>query len=491
MTGKVGFQAQKRASISTLRLIFCISDEKFAKNLEKYLSHDRDLAAQAHFIEKQAEAEGLTTGRRLWVIEAQQFDQLLPQIEDSLSSVVVIFDRLSVEAIRRIFDRYLHIKGFFLKGKLLDNLEELGRLARTLKEELRLLSPNETDSVQELGTLLPLGTSPSEDREYTSLFIDPKVRRFLHTMATLLERLKSSELAELGRDFHRQGHADKLQGFFADLSRLLGKGSKDVDKSLEDQIKADYKILLQTITQPPGKRLLPSHILIRGETGSGKTLIARWIARYLDLERRFQHLNVSSLPETLIESELFGSLKGAFTGAVNRPGALLKAYGGVVFLDEIGDLPLEVQAKLLVYMDDYSFRPLGWPIERSIYAPAYVIAATNRPLERMIQEGQFRRDLFHRFTYKLYLPSIRDRKSDLPLLVDLVLQDERINPKEAIQGISYKALRVLEDYPFKGNFRELEDLLGRAVAIATQASENILLEKHICRAIMELEGLLG
>jgi len=420
--------------------------------------------------------------------------------------VLVLFDELSVADIRTVFDeRYLNIKGFFHQKKLLSDLCELGRFVKVLKEELNLLSAEE----KEHGSYQPLGTvivhkedCPAEVAETTSLFVDVKMRRFLYQLSRVLEKIRESGLWQIGKNFHSQYYAKQILPLFHEISTLLrGKGEHSTSKgkkpqgtgSIREQLSSNLINVLDALTKRPKgfEKLSPLHILIRGETGVGKTLIARWIARYLGMEK-FPHINVPAIPETLLESELFGSLQGAYTDAVDRPGALLTEYGRIVFLDEIGDMPFSVQSKLLVYLDSYSFQPLGWPSELgAIIAPCYIVAATNQPLEEKIKKGQFRADLYHRFLYKLWVPPLRERKADLAMLVDLVLQDKRVNPGLRIQGISYRALQALEDYPFRGNFRELEDLLGRAVGLAIQESETILLEKHVYRAVMEITGLWG
>lgn len=413
--------------------------------------------------------------------------------------ILVLLNEVSVQALYEIFGfGYMDIIGFFPKGALESDIVERGRLVAVLREELGAVSAGEEqrENWQAVGARIRRGESSEEElSQITSLFVDPEMRRFLHELGQVLDRVKASPLRTIGDTFWTRGH--NLHLLFHELGRYASgekplEGSRQPGQTLDEFLSDQSKKALEDVTtMPKGTESLPRlHILVRGDTGTGKTLVARWIARYLGQEGRFQHLNVSAVPPTLLESELFGSVRGAFTDAPDRPGALVTAYGGVVFLDEIGDLPMEVQSKLLVYLDSYVFKPLGWPSERNVIAPSYVVAATNRPLQEKIKAGEFREDLYHRFLYKVHVPPLRERKADLPLLADLVLQDSRVNEGRRIQGISRRALRALEGYRFPGNFRELEDVLGRACMMTAHESGDIILEKHIYRAIMEVKGRL-
>ncbi len=216
----------------------------------------------------------------------------------------------------------------------------------------------------------------------------------------------------------------------------------------------------------------------------GKTVIAGWIHRYLSASNPthvipFQRISTVNIGKDVLEAELFGVIPGTFTDAVPRPGRLLLAWGGVVFLDEIGDLPPEIQAKFLVYLDELEFLPSGWPYSWKVFSPVYLIAATNKNLKQAMEAGTFRRDLYHRFPYKLRVPSLRERRSDLRPLIDLVLQDPAFNPGGWVKEISLGAIARLEAYDFPGNFRELESILARAVFRAMQAGRQSLLEEDL------------
>jgi DNA-binding NtrC family response regulator len=208
-------------------------------------------------------------------------------------------------------------------------------------------------------------------------------------------------------------------------------------------------------------------VLILGESGTGKELVARSIhfsgARK---NRPFAPVDCSALVPTLIESELFGYVKGAFTGAVQaRQGLLEVAQGGTLFLDEIGDMPVDLQAKLLRALQEREVKPVGSTERRHI--DVRIIAATNRDLETAIRNGSFRQDLYFRLNVvQIKLPPLRERKSDIPLLVTSFLE-KFANPRGESRSISEEAMRQLVAYDWPGNVRELENAIERAVALGS------------------------
>jgi two-component system response regulator HydG len=208
-------------------------------------------------------------------------------------------------------------------------------------------------------------------------------------------------------------------------------------------------------------------VLVLGESGTGKELVARSI-HFLGIRQNkpFVPVDCSGLVATLIESELFGYVKGAFTGANHaRTGLLEAGNGGTVFLDEIGDLPLELQSKLLRVLQEREVRPVG-AIER-VRIDLRIIAATNRDLESAVRTGGFRQDLFFRLNVvQIKLPPLRERKSDIPLLVNSFLE-KFSDPQRPIRTISEDAMRRLMAYDWPGNVRELENAVERAVAIGS------------------------
>jgi nitrogen regulation protein NR(I) len=205
-------------------------------------------------------------------------------------------------------------------------------------------------------------------------------------------------------------------------------------------------------------------VLIRGESGTGKELVARATYQHsLRAERPFLVINCVAIPETLLESELFGYEKGAFTGAVNRRvGKIEQAHGGTVFLDEIGDMPFSIQSKILRLLQEKSIERLGG--REPIPVDVRVIAATNRDLEEALAEGRFREDLYYRLkVVTLSLPPLRERLGDIPLLCDYFLA--RFSKEMSLDnpGITKEAKSVLSSYPWPGNVRELANTIRKAL----------------------------
>ena len=214
---------------------------------------------------------------------------------------------------------------------------------------------------------------------------------------------------------------------------------------------------------------IDSNVLILGESGTGKEMAAKAIHfQGARRKKRFEAINCSAIPDTLLESELFGFEKGAFSGAArSKKGKFPLADGGTVFLDEIGDMDIKMQAKLLRVLQEREITPLG--AENSEKVDVRVIAATNCDLEQKIADGTFRRDLYYRLNViKIEMPSLRERKTDIPLLVDFFI--ERLNGKfkKNISGIEPEALAYLENHDFKGNIRELENMIERAMVLTNR-----------------------
>ncbi|MGH7787359.1 MAG: sigma-54 interaction domain-containing protein, partial [Candidatus Binatia bacterium] len=211
----------------------------------------------------------------------------------------------------------------------------------------------------------------------------------------------------------------------------------------------------------------PSTVLLQGESGTGKELVARAIHRHsLRRERPFVAVDCTALTETLLESELFGHVRGAFTGAVgDTPGLFAEADGGTVFLDEIGEIGPPLQAKLLRVLQEHQVRPVGGTQWRAV--DVRVVAATNRDLAAAVAAGQFREDLYYRLkVVTVRLPPLRERRDDIPLLVDHLVRRAAAQCDKAITGVADTALAVLCASDWPGNVRELAHVLERSVALA-------------------------
>ena len=209
-----------------------------------------------------------------------------------------------------------------------------------------------------------------------------------------------------------------------------------------------------------------SRVLITGESGTGKELVARAIHENSTRSRApFITINCGAFPESLLESELFGYMKGAFTGAnENRRGLFQAADGGTLFMDEIGNMNLAMQVKLYRVLQEGKVRPLGSNEETDV--DVRVIAATNKDLEKAIANGEFLEDLFYRLSViPLHVPALRDRREDIPLLARYFLERFRSSMNKPIEAISPQAMRRLETYDWPGNVRELENTIERAVAL--------------------------
>ncbi|HWR36105.1 MAG TPA: sigma 54-interacting transcriptional regulator [Clostridia bacterium] len=252
---------------------------------------------------------------------------------------------------------------------------------------------------------------------------------------------------------------------------------------LEDEIRTEFnfdeivgesaalkRILKQVETVAP----TDATVLVLGETGTGKELIARAIHRLsMRSERTFVKLNCAAIPTGLLESELFGHERGAFTGAIaQKIGRLELAHGGTLFLDEVGDIPLELQPKLLRALQEREFERLG--ATRTIRVDARLVAATNRDLAAMVKQGTFRSDLYYRLNvFPMQAPPLRERPEDIPALVRYFVQKYSRRMNRRIESIPSEAMRALAACPWPGNIRELENYIERAVILTKGPSLHV------------------
>lgn len=256
---------------------------------------------------------------------------------------------------------------------------------------------------------------------------------------------------------------------------------------LEDEIKTEYNFeeivgdsaaLKQVLKQVEVVAPTDSTVLVMGETGTGKELIARAIHdRSGRRERTFIKMNCAAIPTGLLESELFGHERGAFTGAIaQRIGRFELADGGTLFLDEVGDIPLELQSKLLRVLQEQEFERLG--STRTIKVNVRLVAATNRDLTQMVADKEFRSDLYYRLNvFPVTVPALRDRPEDVPLLVRYFAQKFAQRMNKRIESISAEEMAALSQYDWPGNVRELENLIERAVILSQGMELRVPLEK--------------
>ena len=234
-----------------------------------------------------------------------------------------------------------------------------------------------------------------------------------------------------------------------------------------DEIVGEGSTLRAVLKQVETVAPTDSTVLITGETGTGKELIARAIHNLSPRrERTFVKVNCAAIPTGLLESELFGHERGAFTGAIaQRIGRFELAHGGTIFLDEVGDIPLELQPKLLRVLQEQEFERLGGT--QTIRVNVRLVAATNRDLGAMVAERAFRSDLYYRLrVFPLHMPPLRERQEDIPALIRYFVEKHARRMNRIVETIPAETLDLLVRYPWPGNIRELENLIERAVIVS-------------------------
>ena len=269
--------------------------------------------------------------------------------------------------------------------------------------------------------------------------------------------LKPFDIPDMLSQIRQALDAGRFMRSPVDMNTVPEKSSREAlvgrSKSMQDVYKAIGRVSSTDAT-----------ILIRGESGTGKELVARAVYHHsLRAGKPFLVINCVAIPETLLESELFGYEKGAFTGAsYRRVGKVEQANRGTLFLDEIGDMPFSIQSKILRLLQEKSIERLGG--RETIAVDARIIAATNRDLETALSEGRFREDLYYRLkVVTIWLPPLRERTSDIPLLVDFFLSRYAAEMTMPNPGITKEAVSLLSNYPWPGNVRELANTLQKAL----------------------------
>lgn len=311
-------------------------------------------------------------------------------------------------------------------------------------------------------------------------------------LATAVRRLGAMGFMSLEKEAYSEADLEFLQQVanqiavavenalaFQEIAQLKDKLAKEklyLEEELRlehgfDDILGDSQALKNVLKQVEVVAPTDSTVLIQGETGTGKELIARAIHRLsARAERTFIKLNCAAIPTGLLESELFGHERGAFTGAImQKAGRFELADKGTIFLDEVGEIPLELQSKLLRVLQEQEFERLG--STKTIRVNVRLIAATNRDLKALVEHNQFRSDLYYRLNvFPITLPPLRERREDIPILVRYFTQHYARRMKKNIQTVPAKTLDLLARYAWPGNIRELENLVERSV-ILTQGPD--------------------
>ncbi len=285
---------------------------------------------------------------------------------------------------------------------------------------------------------------------------------------TGLAALVVSEMRAGASDFwHRNSDSGSLIKILEETWRRCHVGPADSELAVHfPQIVGRHPRMLEIMRTIWNLQNSDATVLITGESGTGKEVVAQAIHSLSPRRKQtLKPVNCGAIPPTLLESELFGHVKGAFTGATqNRQGHFQSAGQGTLFLDEIGDLPFDLQAKILRAIQSRLFEPVGSP--HSIELQARIIAATNQDLTKAVAEKKFREDLFYRLNViPIHVPPLRERKSDLPFLISSFIQKFSLQCQKPFHGISEEAMRILVGYQWPGNVRELENMMERVMVL--------------------------
>lgn len=309
------------------------------------------------------------------------------------------------------------------------------------------------------------------------------LEKFNAALEQCVEKIRLREQLREKEEYIRQTAEDSLQSAYAEITRLKNRLQAENNYlQLEDAKRHNFgelvgssSALATVCTRIKQVAPLDTTVLLLGETGSGKGVVAR--AVHGNSTRKSKPLvtvNCSSLPATLVESELFGREKGAFTGSYARQiGRFELADGGTIFLDEIGDMPMELQPKLLRVLQDGEFERLG--SSRTIKVDVRIIAATNRNLEEQIHKGKFRKDLYYRLNvFPITLPPLRQRTEDIPQLVRHFVAKYNAKIGKQIEIVPNDTIDIFQKYRWPGNVRELESVIERAVIVSQGATLKVL-----------------
>ena len=393
-------------------------------------------------------------------IDYQQLDALKEALLQGVGSGVAITDAQGrINYFNAQAQHLTCLQEGVVKGKRLDQIlpglthdfDGMKNGSRVVADEIQLANPQGIPKQLRL-TLAPLSNASQQLIGYISIFEDITKQKEFEEKLRLEEELRQARQVELPtRSTGGEDSEFRFEG-------VIGKSGG---------MEGIYRLIQKVATGS-------TNVLITGESGTGKELVARAIhfngARR---EKPFVAVNCGAIPETLIESELFGHVRGAFTGAVSDHMGLFKqADQGTIFLDEVGELPLHLQVKLLRVLQEKTFTQIG--ASKPVKVDVRVISATNRELRKEMEEGRFREDLFYRLNVvQMVMPPLRSRKADIPGLADYFLRKFATAHDKEVEEISSSALMHLMNYSYPGNVRELENIIEHAVAVT---NKNIITE---------------
>lgn len=383
------------------------------------------------------EAKKLLEVRRAEVAQTEQLRAILDFITDG---VIAVNDQERVTVCNPAAEKILKISSTSIKGRRMDDFltnSGISDVLRSGKEELNQI--HEENGVNIIISHLPIRHGD-------------KVIGALSTFQEI-SKLQQQE-QEIRKKLSYRGHVTKYQ-----LKDIVGKSS----------------IFLQAIDKVRKYATVNSTVLLTGETGSGKEVFAHFIHNMSSRSNGpFVAINCAAIPEHLLESELFGYVEGAFTGAKKggKAGLFELAHGGTIFLDEIGELAELLQVRLLRVLQEREVMRLG--DERVIPIDVRVVAASNRNLEDMVLRGKFRDDLFYRINVlRIVVPSLRDRKEDIPLISDHIIQELKTYLHKEVTDFDSQAMSLMQQYSWPGNIRELRNFVERAMILSSQKTINV------------------
>ena len=338
--------------------------------------------------------------------------------------------------------------------------------------------PGMRETMEFLGVKAGLGVPLETDDSGVDIFAMDKVQADYTWPEDILQHAEAIGRILLSAMRRREAEVE-VQDSFDEIKRLKDRLEQEniyLRKEIEinyrhDEIVGDSDAIKGVLSQAEMVANQNTSVLILGETGTGKELLAHAIHNMSPRKSRAMiTVNCAALPSTLIESELFGREKGAFTGALSKQiGRFEAADGSTIFLDEIGDLPLDLQAKLLRVLHEGEFERLG--STQTVSVDVRVIAATNHDLEQAMREGRFRQDLFYRLNvFPITIPPLRERREDIPLLVWAFVKEIGEGMGRSIEKISKKTMDMLQEYPWPGNVRELRNVIERAMILSTRST---------------------